>query len=205
MPAFKMPKTEIEWRKFRNKVQKDVNRANALLKKLENNNLENTPSYRTFVDNEGRSRFGIKGLKNEEVNQEWQKVKSFLDNTTSTVKGAKNFVNQASKTIGISSKDFNLIYPNFWKIADALRNSLEGSKASYLALDSDRVINTVREVIERHEQGIAEIEDIADSIESAIDVLQADVPNAITSDVANYLKEVASEVAPKQLKLNFKR
>lgn len=200
-----MPQTEQEWRKFRNKVQKDVNRANSLLQKLEQNNLENTPSYHTFTTAEGRSRFGIKGLRNDQVNEEWQKVKAFLDNTTSTVKGAKNFVKEASRTMGVSTKDFSLVYPNFWKIADALRATLEGSKASYLALDSDRVVDTVREVLERHYQGVTEIENLAESIDSAIDILEQNLPNAVERDTANYLKEVAAEVVPEQLTLNMRR
>lgn len=190
-----MPQTEKEWRKFRQKVNGLVNRANSMLEKLEKNNLENTPSYNTFTTSEGRTRFGIKGMTNEEVNAEFQKVKAFLDNTTSTVKGAKQYVKTASKVMGISTANFNAIYPNFWAIAGELRKSLELTKARYLALDSERVINTVRQVIEKGYQGTEQIENIADALESAVQELERDLPNAVTKDVADYMQEYIDMIA----------
>lgn len=193
--AFKMPKTEQEWRKFRQKVNGLVNRANSMLEKLEKNNLENTPSYHTFTTSEGRTRFGIKGMTNEQVNAEFQKVKAFLDNTTSTVKGAKQFVKTASKVMGISTADFNAVYPNFWRVAGELRKSLELTKARYLALDSERVINTVRQVLEKGYQGATQIENVADALENAVQELENDLPNAITKDVADYMNEYIGMLA----------
>lgn len=204
--AFKMPQTEREWQKFRQKVNGLVNRANSMLDKLEKNNLENTPSYHTFTTKEGRTRFGIKGMTNEQVNAEFQKVKAFLDNTTSTVKGAKQFVKTASKVIGISPSDFNTVYPNFWRVADELRKSLELTKARYLALDSERVINTVRQVLERGYQGTAQIKNVADALENAVQELEYSLPNAVTKDVADYMNEYIDQVAKDRtinLTINF--
>lgn len=192
--VFRQPTNEKEWRQFRNKVQKMVNRANSMLDKLERNNLENTPSYRTFTDSEGRSRFGIKGMTNEQVNAEFQRVKNFLDNETSTVKGAKNYINQMSKITGMDVEQAKNNIDTFWKIADEVRKGLQAAKHSYLALDSERVIDAVQSVIQEHESGANSIQTMGDALQSAFEHLQEELPLNIDTSTAAYLDEYADKM-----------
>lgn len=200
---FKTPQTEKEWRKFRNQVQKLVNRANSQLEKLERENLENSPAYRTFTTNEGRSRFGIKGKTNEEVNEEFQKVKAFLDNTTNTVKGAKNYIKGMAKITGLSYGEVQGQLPNFWKIADAVRNSLKAAQMSYLALDSERVVQAVRGVIQTQKSGADRIENLGEAVEIAWAQLEKELPNAFEEDTNKYLESYLRDLGLKNVTIDL--
>lgn len=201
---FQTPKTEKEWKKFRNQVQKLVNRANALLDKLERENLENTPSYHTFTTSEGRSRFGIKGLTNEEVNAEYQRVKAFLDNSTSTIKGAKNYLRNMAHITGLSYGEVQTSLPDFWAIADEVRKSLNAAKMNYLALDSERVIEAVRGVIQSRESDSRSIGNLGDALERALDELENNLPNAFEEDTIEYLNDyIEKNIDLKDIEINL--
>lgn len=197
------PKTEQEWEDFRKKVNALKNKANNRLKKLEKNKLENTPAYKAFTTYHGEPRFGIKGKTREQVRAEYFKIKHFLESSTSTVKGAEKYLSRQMSITGLKGGNAQGQIANFWGIADELRKSMQAVKRSYLALDSERVINSVRQVIQENEEGADDLESMGDALLSAWAELERELPNAVSDDVINYLTDYIDNLGLDGITINF--
>lgn len=142
-----------EQRKLRAEASRLVSMANKRLKRMEQQNLINTPAYKKWVE-DGGQKFGIKGKTMAEVKQEVARLNDFLKKQTSTVTGAKEYLKNVASKVGVTDfSDFNDLQNklnNFFettaKVKEYLRNSKEiGVSIGYQKI-WEEVSNYVQEI-----------------------------------------------------------
>ena len=121
-----------EERKLRAEARRLVSMANKRLKRIEEQNLIESPAYKKWIE-DGGQKFGIRGKSMEEVKQEVARMDKFLRMQTSTVKGAKQYFKNVAKEVGIKKFDdftdlqrkLNTFFDTTAKIKEYLYNSKE--------------------------------------------------------------------------------
>lgn len=161
-------------KQLRQEASRLVSMANKRLKRLEEQNLVESPSYKKWVD-DGGQKFGIKGKSMEEVKQEVARLNDFLKKQTSTVTGAKQYFKNVADKVGI--KDFN-DFPdlqrklnNFFETTAKVKEYLQNSKEIGVSIGYQKVweevSNYVQEMsreVEMTEQDVLKIaEKLVDS------------------------------------------
>ena len=81
-----------------------VSMANKRLRRLEQQNLQNTPAYQSWYNN-GAVKFSVKGKTHKEVKHEMARMNKFLNQVTSTVTGAKKNLKDIAKRTNIVTWD----------------------------------------------------------------------------------------------------
>lgn len=127
----KSPFSEEE-RKLREEARRLVSMANKRLRRLEQQNLINSPAYKKWVE-DGGQKFSVKGKSMKEVKQEIARMNDFLEKQTSTVKGAKQYFKNVAKEVGIKKfndftdlqKKLNTFFETTAKIKEYLYNTKE--------------------------------------------------------------------------------
>ncbi len=118
-------------RVLRQKASRLVSMANKRLKRLEEQDLVQTPAYKKWVEN-GEQKFGIRGKSNEEVKQEIARMESFLKKQTSTVRGAKKYLRNVASELNIDDiKDYAQLQSklnNFFEVTAKVKEYLYNSK-----------------------------------------------------------------------------
>lgn len=156
-------------KQLRQEASRLVSMANKRLKRLEEQNLLESPSYKKWVD-DGGQKFGIRGKSMEEVKQEIARLNDFLKKQTSTVTGAKQYFKNVADKVGI--KDFN-DFPdlqrklnNFFETTAKVKEYLQNSKEIGVSIGYQKVweevANYVQEMnreVEMTEQDVLKIAD----------------------------------------------
>jgi len=118
-------------RALRQEASRLVSMANKRLKRLEKQDLTQTPAYKKWVENGGQ-KFGIKGKSNEEVKQEISRMESFLKKQTSTVTGAKKYLRNVASELNIDDiRDYAKLQSklnNFFEVTAKVKEYLYNSK-----------------------------------------------------------------------------
>lgn len=81
-----------------------VSMANKRLRRLEQQNLQDTPAYKSWYNN-GAVKFSVKGKNHKEVKHEMSRINKFLNQVTSTVTGAKTNLKDIANRINITTWD----------------------------------------------------------------------------------------------------
>lgn len=161
-------------KQLRQEASRLVSMANKRLKRLEEQNLVESPSYKKWVD-DGGQKFGIRGKSTEEVKQEVARLNDFLKKQTSTVTGAKQYFKNVADKVGIKDFDgfpdlqrkLNNFFETTAKVKEYLQNSKEiGVSIGYQKV-WEEVANYVQEMnreVEMTEQDVLKIaEKLAES------------------------------------------
>lgn len=118
-------------RALRQEASRLVSMANKRLKRIEKQDLTQTPAYKNWVENGGQ-KFGIRGKSNEEVKQEISRMENFLKKQTSTVTGAKKYLSNVASELNINDiKDYAKLQSklnNFFEVTSKVKEYLYNSK-----------------------------------------------------------------------------
>lgn len=147
--------------------------ANKRLKRMEQQNLQNSPAYKSWVDS-GGAKFGVRGKTMEQVQAEIGRLNKFINQSTSTVKGAKNYFKQVGRTVGITEykdiPDLQRKLNEFFEITGKVKEYLHNTKEIGVAIGYQKVWEIVSDYVE--EMG----EDIADVEQAVLDITNKIVP-----------------------------
>lgn len=158
-----------EERKLRAEARRLVSMANKRLKRLEEQNLIESPAYKKWVE-DGGQKFSVKGKSMEEVKQEVARMNDFLKKQTSTVRGAKQYFKNVANEVGIKTfddftdlqKKLNTFFETTAKVKEYLYNSKEIGVAIGYQKIWEVVSNYVEEVgdeLELTEETVLEMTD----------------------------------------------
>lgn len=127
-------------------VRKLTSVANKRLSSLANAGLQETASYRNVAKEYSTARFptNYKNLTRNELLKQYSRLDWFLDNKTSTVKGAKQVMSDFSKTIGATLTKQQ--EDTFWSIYDRLKEMSDLTTEMYY-LDSEQVMQETAEIV----------------------------------------------------------
>ena len=87
-------------------ANKLVSMANKRLRRLEKNDLTNTPAYQAYIKNGGKY-FSVKGKDYNQLQSELSRLRKFIDSQTSTVTGVNNYLKEMAENTGIKYKNLS--------------------------------------------------------------------------------------------------
>lgn len=151
-------------RKLRQEASRLASLANKRLKRIEEQNLQNTPAYQSWIDS-GGAKFGVRGKSMEQVKAEIGRLDEFIEKSTSTVTGAKNHFKNIANTVGITEwKDIPELQDklnDFFELTGKVKEYLHNSKEIGVAIGYQKVWEVVSDYVQ--EVG-GELEDIEGSV-----------------------------------------
>lgn len=140
-------KASDKYKELRKEVSRMASMANKRIDRLEKNNLTMLPAYQAWEKN-GSVRFSVKGKSYEETQAEYWRLKKFLDDRTSTVKQANDFLREMAENTGIQYnglEDLKTKSAKFFELADLIKQYNQSINQSAQALDYQKIwkdINT---------------------------------------------------------------
>ena len=140
-------KASDKYKELRREVSRMASMANKRIDRLERNNLTMLPAYQAWEKN-GSVRFSVKGKSYEETQAEYWRLKKFLDDRTSTVKQANDFLREMAENTGIQYnglEDLKTKSAKFFELADLIKQYNQSINQSAQALDYQKIwkdINT---------------------------------------------------------------
>ena len=168
----KLPFSEEE-RKLRAEARRLVSMANKRLRRLEEQNLTNSPAYKKWVE-DGAQKFSVKGKSMKEVKQEIARMNDFLEKQTSTVKGAKQYFKNVAKEVGIEKFDDFTDLQNklntFFETTAKIKEYLYNTKEIAVAIGYQKIWEVVSDYVEEvgYELELTE-EDVLEMIEKIVE------------------------------------
>lgn len=155
-----------EEQELRKEARRLVSLSNKRLKRLEEQNLINSPAYRKWVE-DGEQKFGIRGKSAEEVKQEVARMEHFIKLQTSTITGAKDHLKNLAKSIDITYKDIPDLQDKlskFFQSVDKVREFLENSKEISVAIGYAKVYDTVSDYVTEYENNLDDLDDLIEEM-----------------------------------------
>ena len=140
-------KASDKYKELRKEVSRMASMANKRIDRLERNNLTMLPAYQAWEQN-GSIRFSVKGKSYEETQAEYWRLKKFLDDRTSTVTQANDFLREMAENTGIQYnglEDLKAKSAKFFELADLIKQYNQSINQSAQALDYQKIwqdINT---------------------------------------------------------------
>ena len=159
-------------------VRKLTTIANQRLRSLERNNLQDTPSYRNIAKEYKDAKFPTKlsSMSRNELLKQYSRLNWFLDNKTSTVKGAKQVVADFNKRLGTKlTADQE---QTFWEVYNKLKEMAELTTELYY-LDSNQIMQQTAETVK----------DSKMSVDDMLDTMKTKVENAYREKMGQYVTD----------------
>ena len=95
-----VPVASDKYKALRKEVSRMASAANKRLNRLQANDLQALPAFQAWEQN-GAIKFSVKGKDYNQLQSEYWRLKNFLDDRTSTVRGANDFLREMAKNTGI--------------------------------------------------------------------------------------------------------
>lgn len=138
-------------RRMRREASRLASMANKRLKRLEEQNLLNTPAYKSWFESGGK-KFGIRGKTNKQVQYEMSRINKFLKMQTSTVTGAKQNLKDIADRIGIYNwdniEDLNTRISNYYMLSDRVLEYSRTLQSLGASLNYEKVGEIVADYME---------------------------------------------------------
>ncbi len=165
-----------EERKLRQEASRLSSLANKRLKRMEEQNLQQSPAYQSWID-DGGAKFGVRGKTTEQVQAEVGRLNNFINQSTSTVKGAKDYFKNIAKTVGITEykdiPDLQNKLNNFFEITSKVKQYLHNSKEIGVAIGYQKVWEIVSDYVQEMGDDIEDVEKIA------LDIASKELPASV--------------------------
>ena len=145
-----------EYVKLKAEVSRMASMANKRLTRLERNELTDLPAYSTWAKN-GEIKFSVRGKTYQELQKEFWRLKNFLDDKTSTVRGANKVLKEMAENTGIEYhgvQDLKTKSKQFFALADKIREYYQSAGEAAKALNYERIWTQINTEIK---QGIIDL------------------------------------------------
>lgn len=148
-------------RKLRQEASRLSSLANKRLKRMEKQNLQKSPAYQSWVDS-GGAKFGVRGKTMAQVQSEVGRLNKFINQSTSTVTGAKNYFKKVGRNVGITEfkdiPDLQRKLNNFFEITGKVKEYLHNTKEIGVAIDYKKVWEIVSDYVEQVGTDVVDVE-----------------------------------------------
>ena len=165
-----------EERKLRQEASRLSSLANKRLKRLEEQNLLQSPAYQSWIDS-GGAKFGVRGKNMEQIQAEVGRLNNFINQSTSTVRGAKDNFKNIAKTVGITEykdiPDLQNKLNNFFELTSKVKQYLHNSKEIGVAIGYQKVWEIVSDYVQEMGDDIEDVEKIA------LDIASKELPASV--------------------------
>ena len=158
-------------RQLRQEASRLSSLANKRLKRIEEQNLLESPAYKSWIDS-GGAKFGVRGKTMEQVQAEVGRLNHFINQSTSTVTGAKKYFKNIAKNVGITEykdiPDLQNKLNNFFELSGKVKEYLHNSKEIGVAIGYQKVWEIVSDYVQEVGDELEDVEsfvlDIAEDI-----------------------------------------
>jgi len=172
-----MSKPQIASEKYlalKKEVSRMASMANKRLKRLEKNELTDLPAYQSWVKG-GAIKFSVKGKDYNQLQAEFWRLKRFLDNKTSLVRGANKYLREMADNIGIkynSLADLKAKSKEFFKLANKIKEYYKMSELNALALDYQKIWEQINVQIKKGILDLTGVESTEERLQRFIQELE---------------------------------
>ena len=145
--------------------------ANKRLVRLERNELTELPAYKSWVEG-GGIKFSVRGKDYNQLQAEFWRLKNFLDNKTSLIREANNFLREMARNTGIKYNglaDLKAKSNQFFKLADKVKEYYKASELNALALDYQKIWEQINVQIKQGVIDITGVESTESTLQKFID------------------------------------
>lgn len=167
----------VNWTPEGKALRKEVSRlssiANKRLGRLKLQGYTDTPSYKSWEEN-GGLKFGVRGKSPQEVQREYWRVKNFLDNRTSTVRGANNYLKEIASHTGMSKYPIDELKKDmgtFFSLAQRISEYDKSLGESARALNYQKIWEQINTLIEQDKINLSLASNAKDKVEALDDML----------------------------------
>ena len=171
-------KASDKYKELRKEVSRMASMANKRIDRLERNNLTMLPAYQAWEKN-GSVRFSVKGKSYEETQAEYWRLKKFLDDRTSTVKQANDFLREMAENTGIQYnglEDLKTKSAKFFELADLIKQYNQSINQSAQALDYQKIWKDINTYILDTDADLADAVSSEEQLEKFLEYMNAVQP-----------------------------
>lgn len=158
-------------------LRKEANRlasmANKRVRRLEQNNLTDSPAYQQFIASGGR--FSTRGRDYNQLQQEISRLHTFLNSQTSTVRGYNRVLKEMAKTTGLKYKnlaDLKSKASNFFELYSKVEQYLRHIQDVASAYSSTQVFESINTYVQQNKVNLAsdnlDIESMVEKVNEAL-------------------------------------
>lgn len=143
---------------LKKEVSRMASQANKRLVRLEKNELTELPAYKSWVDG-GAIKFSVKGKNYNQLQAEFWRLKNFLDNKTSLVRQANQYLRDMAKVTGIKYGNLSELKAKskqFFELANKVKEYYKASEKSAMALDYQKIWEQINFQIKQGEIDIGQ-------------------------------------------------
>ena len=136
-----MVKLTAKQKEFRKETSRLISMANKRIKRLENSEFNTSPAYQKWLK-DGGEKFTIRGKTQQEVRNEYFRVKNYLDSATSSITGTKRVLTNVAENTGMvfkSKKDLHNNAKAFFELASKVDEYLKVSNRGSEAIGYQRI------------------------------------------------------------------
>ena len=160
-------------RKLRQEVSRLSSMANKRLMRLRLKGYTDSPAYKSWEEN-GAVKFGVKGKSQREVQAEYWRLKKFLDNRTSTVRGANSYLKEMARSIGAGNMtidELKIYSSNFFKLAQKISEYDKSLGRTAQALDYQKIWTEINKLMQEDNEVYNLAKESVDSVEDVENIL----------------------------------
>lgn len=146
-----VPVASDKYKALRKEVSRMASAANKRLNRLQANDLQALPAFQAWEQN-GAIKFSVKGKDYNQLQREYWRLKNFLDDRTSTVRGANDFLREMAKNTGIKYNglaDLKEKSRSFFELAEKIKQYNKAIGQAAAALDYQKIWAQINEYVKR--------------------------------------------------------
>lgn len=157
-------------RMFRKEVSRLASMANKRIKRLEKNDLTNTPAYQRYIK-DGGEKFGIKDKDFNHTQRELARIRRFVEAQSSTVRGANTLLKDMASNTGIKYKDMNDLKQKadkFFDLSSKIEQYLDNMRAAASDVGYQKIWEAINVYVKEEEINLLEGEEKLDKMVEVI-------------------------------------
>lgn len=166
-------KARDKYKELHDEVSRMASLANKRIKRLEKNELTDTPAYQSWEKN-GSIRFSVRGKNYNELQSEYFRLKRFIEDKTSLVRGAIDNLKEIAKNTGIKYNrvsELKASAKNFFTLTSKVQEYLNVVNRSAEALGYQRIWTAVNTAVAREKIDLAGLTDVESQVQKVLSEL----------------------------------
>lgn len=159
---------------YRKEASRLASIANKRIKRLEANELIDSPAYKRYIQ-DGGAKFGVKGKTFNQVQSEVARLNRFLNSQTSTIRGVNKVLKEMADNTGVkytSLKDLREKAPKFFELSSKVEQYLRTVEGMGAAIGYNKVWEAINEYTETNKvdlgDGKLDIDEMVKAVSGAL-------------------------------------
>ena len=181
-------------KELKKEISRKASMANKRLARLEKNGLTETPSYKNWVEYGGGVKFSVKGKNYNELQAELARVNHFLDNATSTVRGANRVLKDMAKTTGMKYEKIGDLYEmgaKFFELSSKVEQYLNSAMQGASAIGYQKIWQAINQYIKEEQIALNDSEvDIDDLLEKISDLAASEYNKELIDNIFDTFEQL---------------